>query len=1058
MSIQLKVSNSLKSLSLELVAGIQRSDTIFRPVTVVTQTDGMNNWLKIRIAEELGIAANIHFLKPNDIIHILFQLLGGSYSQSISAHGLGWLLYKTLNSDNFIRKYPQVAAYYMEDGESEVRRMALAGKVADLLDQYQVYRTDGIAKWNKGENWDKNGGYTQRWQKALWLQSRSLAGDKFPDKTEVGHLILEALKNPEKVKLLSQKLPVVYFFGMSLMTQFHLEIIHALSKHIEVQFLIQNPAPDMYWYEDKPDRVIDFLKRKGILPKSEESFGHPLLVGWGKIIQDTFMMLFENEETLNNYSEIGVEEPPTDTLLHHIKNTIFNNQKEDIHFSSRQLNDGTITVNSCYSPIREVEVLYNYLVHLIDQKAEDLSARDIVVMVSDIDLYASYIKAVFNHAPYKFRYTIADESFSASDSISNTLMALLTLTEDQFTSEKVVGLLDYSEIRKHFRITDVEIIRKWVEQANIRLGISGSRDDDSVYISWKYGLKRMMYGMCMSGGKEFGEGNMSFYPLDCIEGANIMHATRFVYFVETLIQTLEERKHKRKIVDWVVYVEKNIQHFMGDSEESEDEEYSLLLKHLERYNLLQDIFTEEVSYDVFLYHFLPTLSETKRSSNFVTGGITFCSLVPMRSIPFKVVALLGMDFDKFPRQDKRVSFDLMRQSRERGDRNLKDNDKHLFLETLLSAEDYFYVSYIGQSVKDNGRLPPSALVDELVDFIGSKTEHAEAAKEKLVQLQPLHGFSPLYNMKDDRLYSYLIQDVNSEKKYLTEREEDGLSFEEIPVEDFLSFFKNPAKAFYRKALNIFYEEESLSLEESELFQLNHLQSWKLKKDLLIMADDNIDSFRIKAVKTGGLPLKNMSKVVVENTREDISFTKNIYTELVNGYEEKKVPIDLKIESVNLTGIVDGIFNNDLVRYSFSSHENRYTLQCYLGYLLLTAAGIEVDVKFISSNKVVKEGNKIAQDEAVIRLKKLLAIYKRGHKEILPFYSEIDTKKKDFEKEDMRGIQKKIIKYFENKYCDVYQKKAFESGIYQQDDSVKKYMELARVLLIPVEEFFGEKSK
>src|SRR5699024_7518354 len=267
---------------------------------------------------------------------------------------------------------------------------------------------------------------------------------------------------------------------------------------------------------------------------------------------------------------------------------------------------------------------------------------------------------------------------------------------------------------------------------------------------------------------------------------------------------------------------------------------------------------------------------------------------------------------------------------------------------------------------------------------------------------------------DDRLYSYLIQDVNSEKKYLTEREEEGSFFEEIPVEDFLSFFKNPAKAFYREALNIFYEEESRSLEESELFQLNHLQSWKLKKDLLIMADDNIDSFRIKAVKTGSLPLKNMSKVVVENTLEDISFTKNIYTELINGYEEKKVSIDLKIESVNLTGIVDGIFNNDLVRYSFSSHENRYTLQCYLVYLLLTAAGIEVDVKFISSKEVVKEGNKIAQDEAVIRLKKLLAVYKRGHKEILPFYSEIDTKKKDFEKEDMRGIQKKILKYFENK--------------------------------------------
>src|SRR5690625_6591945 len=128
----------------------------------------------------------------------------------------------------------------------------------------------------------------------------------------------------------------------------------------------------------------------------------------------------------------------------------------------------------------------------------------------------------------------------------------------------------------------------------------------------------------------------------------------------------------------------------------------------------------------------------------------------MRSIPFKVVGLLGMNFDKFPRIDKRQSFDLMLKERKRGDRNVKDNDKHLFLETIISAQDYLYISYIGQSVKDNSTLPPSALIDELIDFISVRSENPDFVRENFIQNHPLHGFSKKYNSTNEKLYSYLL--------------------------------------------------------------------------------------------------------------------------------------------------------------------------------------------------------------------------------------------------------------------------------------------------------------
>lgn len=1053
MAIQLKVSNSLDSLVMELATRLERTESVFRPVYIVTQTEGMNTWLKQQLAERLGIAANIRFLKPNDGIYLIFQKLSGVYRQTISANDLTWLLYKVLAENDFVRKYPKIAEYYdPTDPDSAVKRMALAGKIADLMDQYQIYRADMIEEWNRGEG---DGG----WQKELWQRIKKLAGEEFPDKTRIGNYILKALEDPKKTAVLQEELPHLYFFGLSLITEYHLQIIHSVSAYIDIHFLMQNPAPLDYWYEDKTERLIDFLKRKNIYPKSEQALANPLLVGWGKILQDTFMMLFENEETLNQYEEIGVVELQPDTLLHNIQTSIFHNQKEGVTFTAEQIADESVTISSCYSPIREVEALYNFLVHLVDEKEENLSARDIVVMVSDIDLYASYIKAVFDYAPYKFRYTIADESYAGSDSISQTLIALLSMNEHQFTAEKVVSLLDFPVLRQQFQTPDTESIRKWVDAANIRFGIEGDPDTETDYVSWKYGLKRIMYGLCMRGGTEYDDGENAFYPLDRIEGFEMFQAVRFVYFVEELIDSLENRKKKRDIAGWVEYLEEVIRTFFGASEDHADEDYVLLLNQLEQYNLLQEIFTEEISYEVFLYHFLPTLSKPRRSQAFATGGITFCSLVPMRSIPFKVVALLGMNFDQFPRLDRRLSFDLMQQQKRRGDRNLKENDKHLFLETLLSAGDYFYVSYIGQSVKDNADLPASALVDELLDFIDSGTEGEISAKEVLVQKHPLHGFNPRYNSEDSDLYSYLLTDHQKPKKLIKKKTEASMEYKEIQLRQFISFFKNPVKGFYNRTLEVYYEEEDLSLDETELFALNALENWNLKNSLL-KSEEDISDFGLREKKLGRLPLGNMGQVTVQKLSEEIDTTRRIYKEWCEEQKEETVDIELKLGAFFITGRIGGIFDGNLIRYSFSKNEMKYMIEAYLEYLILSAVGFPYRLQYISHvNQKLKSGKVIAREEAQSRLKELVRLYQQGLEEILPFSFGLDIKTDKVKDLDQKKFDKKSRSYFMNtygnSYKDPYEKKGFEDGFFQKQGAVDRYKEIVQLIVIPTENFYSQ---
>lgn len=1046
MSIQLKISNSIQSLSDGLCEELKYSQRVFQPIYIVTQTEGMNNWLKQQIADKLGIAANIQFLKPNDFIHLVFQSLGGQYGENISTHDLNWLLYQALNEKEFKQRFSFIAQYYdSRQPDHEIKRMALAEKLADLFDQYQIYRTDYIELWNKNEGED-------HWQKWLWVRAKELAEGKFKDKTEIGKIILERLEDPENETRLQYKIPKVYFFGLSLITEYHLDIIRQLAEKIEVHFLIQNPAPEDYWYEDKPEKIFEFLKQKGYREPDEESLANPLLVGWGKIIQDTFMLLFEDDQILNSFETVQLQEPSQQSLLQKIQHSVYHNSKEDLAITETDLNDETVVVNSCFSPFREVEVLYNYLVHLVDVKKADLSARDIVVMVSDIDLYAPYIKAIFDNSKYKFRYSIADESYMESDSISNALVHLLSMNEAQFTSEKVLGLLDFSWIRKNFGLHNLELIRQIVHTAGIRFGFEGNIADDSVYLSWKYGMKRIMYGLCMSGGEEYGEGAESFFPIDAIEGYQMEEAVRLVYFVESLMNAIENRRKNRSIKEWVKYIEECVQIFIGERENNETEDYVLLLNQLERYNLLEDVFDEKISYQVFIHNFLPTLNDARRSHAFASGGITFCSLIPMRSIPFRVVALLGMNFNKFPRKDRRAAFDLMQIEKRRGDRNVKENDKNLFLETLLSAKDYLYISYIGQSLKDKSDFPPSILVDELLDFISAQTENSEEVKKKLIQKHPLHGFSKKYNSGDEKLYSYLLSTALNEHKWLKASSEIvDWDFEEIELNQLVNFYKDNLKTYYNKVLNVYFNQEDLSLQETELFSLDNLQQWGLKS-LLLTTENSLSETVDRHIKLGQLPLKNMGKVVIDKIDEEISWVKDEFEALTHGEKEDGVVVDLDLGETRIKGKIMGGYGNHFLMYSFSKNEAKHRFEFYLKCLILSAMNEGLEMHYLSNNEQkIYQFNEINPEEAIAKLKELVVIYQRGHSEMLPFSFDYEIEEGKMKKHTLLSLAIAKITDGYYQYGNEYHINEYNKGYYSDETLEDIFREIVNLVLVEVNE-------
>lgn len=256
MGITLNVSNALSPMSLQLASDLKAiTGDPFRAQWVITQTEGMNSWLKTALAKELGIASNIRFCKPNDIVSRVHQWCTYPARPALDSETTRWYLYTLLGSQAFREAHPDIQAYF---GSNDIKRIALADQLADLFDQYQVYRYEHIKTWNKVGAEIPAGD----WQAWLWQQMKAKVAAAAGDRVEMADEIIKGLENPEVQDLLRRKIGQLHFFGIAVITPYYLRIFHALSACIDIHFYLINPSPEQYWLDDRSEKQITRLLQK----------------------------------------------------------------------------------------------------------------------------------------------------------------------------------------------------------------------------------------------------------------------------------------------------------------------------------------------------------------------------------------------------------------------------------------------------------------------------------------------------------------------------------------------------------------------------------------------------------------------------------------------------------------------------------------------------------------------------------------------------------------------------------------------------------------------------
>ena len=725
--------------------------------------------------------------------------------------------------------------------------------------------------------------------------------------------------------------------------------------------------------------------------KENLQVGNPLLAAWGKMGRDFLYTLVRDEEHIPTYPVNAYQEIESNSLLGQLQSQILHLENKPLNIAK---NDRTLTLHSCHSAMREVEVLHDYLLDLFNQDP-NLTPKDVVVMVADINQYTPYIQSVFGQkngdAP-QIPFSLSDNKLSESDVLVSSYLTLLRLKESNFSAEDVLALLDIPAMRERFNISlaNLPLVREWVADSGIRFGLQKNQDGIN-FNSWQAGLERMMLGYAMREEHGIWQDSLGLNSSYGLKGELAGNLSHFFTALSALHETLQQA---HSIEKWQEILTALLSDFFVQNEDTSDTIFYIQEKINEFAEHLKSLhFTEELQADVIADVITMKLEDAPNSLKFLAGKVNFCTLLPMRSVPFKVVCLLGMNDADYPRTQTPNSFDLMQYHHQKGDRVRRDDDRYLFLEALLAARDYCYISYVGRSITDNQPKEPSVLVSQLLDYINQGQ-----SENPLTMIEhPMTAFSPdnfKYNEKFTRSFATKwlpiaqFDATASNSEFAVTMTENPEKIEEIELDRLVSFVENPVKFFFEKQLGVYFRDEDDRIADSENFTLSGLDNYVLNNDLIYLDEQNFaDYFRQAEVK-GVLPRAEFGKVCAENIRNNVLEFKKKIADLG---EAKHASVDFNLsvnwqnenQEIRLFGYMEPLFSDDsqVIQWHFAKYKDRYCIRPWIYYLIQCVTQENaVPPKLITQDQVL-ELPPIEREAALAQLKIYVKDYLQSQIEI-----------------------------------------------------------------------------
>ena len=918
-------ANRLEDLAVLLNHVLKLGQTdVLTSAQVIVENTGMQHWLNTQLASQNGIVMNVDYPLPGKFIWQLARQLMGEdavpQQPPYQREALVWRIDALLASDEVLASddFAEANVYWQSGEEGKgygdadlLKRFQLASALADLFEQYILYRPDWLNAWQATPASDGN------WQAAIWYKLCQ-QDDRHPISIQqrlIESINKQGLKANAAATPLSPKLPQqICLFALNTMAPATLEVFAALAHYTQVHVFHLNPCAE-YWGHIQSEKAIAAAHLKQWLAQADDAVvvdgGNPLLANLGSQGKEFFRLLeSQSSYSIDAFDDADVEDNIDEesgvsslTTLQHVQQDIL--RLHDQRQTPAAQIDNSMVFTSASSALRELQGLHDWLLEKFQQDP-NLKPSDVIVMCPQVEDYAPYVSAVFDcHHGYqhvsspqddvattpKVPCSIADRKPQDAEPIVAAFLQLLQLPDSRFQVSSVLDLLRLPAMQRKFAIapSELETIEVWLTNACVHwgldaqhktqvLGLKSAKQEPDLGVethTWAWGLKRLLLGFAQGAVQPLYQQQ---WLLADVDGGDAVLLGRLMQVLEQLQYHAQNLGRPRLGTQWHLDLTHMIDEFFSADSEDELAKESLASAIGNMALWVQQVeYSAPITLDVVRYSLTQKLSVASSSQAFITGQVTFCSMVPMRSIPFKLVAMLGLNDGQYPRQSTPIDFDLMTQNERRvGDRSRRGDDRYLFLEALISARQCLYLSYQGVDSKSNAPRQPSLMVTELMDYLQRGYGWAFDAEKEASQLRklPLHCFSTENFFTHGDSYEHAWLRLMRSQPNVQPAQTTGEKLpckSHISIKDLVQFLDNPGKRFAHETLGLFLQEYDDGVADDEPFASSKLVEYKLRDQLLsahLTGDDMaVHSVVNEYTLNGELPSNHLAQQVIEAGQE-----------------------------------------------------------------------------------------------------------------------------------------------------------------------------------------------
>lgn len=909
---------------------------------IIVPSGAMKSWLMRKMADdaELGIATGIEIGFLDETLKKLYKILNLHSSKPLLstleiAFALEQNIRRTLTTDSQERDQWQPLLKYLNiehfkpklTKKADRRLTALCSKLAALFVQYGTYAGPMAAEWEAGT--------CEGWQQQLW---RTL----FSERWEYPYRMLRSLIDQESLHLQRRDIQI-HLFGMSFIPRIHHDFFVRISREVPVHYYTLSPC-QAFWSDLCSDRerhrLESYWKERGIsetqLIALDEYLRdrNPLLANFGKIgremakqieesnalteeayaLSGNLQMHAQYEEVLSPEIHLENTQAPA-TMLEAIQaDLVCLRNPETTPKVPLKDEDRSIQVHAAMTRMREIEVLYDALLGIIHHSNPPIYPHEIIVMAPDIRDYSPYIKAVFGHSESLLQAQVNDFDIPALNRSVQGFLSLLKVAESRWEAGTLAELFEIKAFQQQQQLSveEVETIKEWIKRAEVRWGTDAAHrnellqrshcrhgmDEGSAVGTWENAFDRLLAGFSTTYIAGISESSL---PLEFIDSTQAELLGKWIGLMRTLKQDLNclTNGSALSVVEWAHYLHCLYESYFG--EEEEDSALSELIATFRQAGL--KLGPEPLPFSTIRHHLDSALHKPKElylDSNL--NAVRFCSLLPMRTIPAAVIAVVGMEEGAYPRRTPLLSLNLMQEhSKTDFCPSQTDYDRFLFLETLLSARRHLLFTYRGYSAEDGKEQPPSLLVTELLSYMDKAFEIGnKKPSTHCFRRHPFHSFDKSYFTPNSEFHSYSSANykaaaaVYNREKKPSESFLDAFSISnskpshsenivKVSIRDLIACAKNPIKLYFNKTLGIFLDRvENRTWKNEEEFHLSTLQSFLLKANAF---KQPLEQILEQARLEGKLPIGPFKAAAVNKIAQEIKTLKSNLEELGVGTDK-----------------------------------------------------------------------------------------------------------------------------------------------------------------------------